>query len=304
MRLWKGLFLSAALGPLPCEAWGNLAHRTIALLAQKYFTQDALVYTKGLLGSETIDSAAIWADDYKQLPEGRSTGSWHFVDARDHPPSSCSVDYHRDCQPNRTCVIDAIQNMTSRVNDNLLSTQERTMALKFILHLIGDIHCPLHAEAIARGGNDIPVLYAGMETNLHFVWDVSMPHDVANRKEGDDEVEVAKRWADQLYDKSRETPNLWGQEAIPTLMDSIIHSESRDGYIMAWAREANALVCAVALSGGVDAIKHKDLSTSYFDVSAQVIERQIYSAGSRLGAWINLLATNSTAVSGERGELR
>ncbi|KAF1962460.1 nuclease S1 [Byssothecium circinans] len=309
MRLCAALSFCVIFVPSPCDAWGNLAHRTIALLAQKYFTQDALEYTRNLLGSETIDSAAIWADEYKQLPEGRNTGSWHFVDARDDPPDSCSVDYHRDCQSNRTCIIDAIQNTTSSMIDTTASPEERTMALKFILHLIGDIHCPLHAESIARGGNDVPVLYEGEETNLHFAWDVAMPRDVANGAEKD-EVEVAKRWAEQLYNGSIKSPDLFTiaryseRNDIGDFAEDLNANESRINQVMDWAREANAVVCTVVLPDGVEATKNKELSGSYFKASAAVIERQIFLAGFRLGMWINVLVANGTATNEDRDELR
>lgn len=292
--------------PSLCNAWGNLAHRTIALLAQKHLTQEALEYTKDLLGSETIDSAAIWADAYKLLPQGRKTGSWHFVDAQDDPPNSCSLDYHRDCQPNRTCIIDAIRDMTGSMVDATASPEERKRALKFILHLIGDIHCPLHAESIARGGNDITVMYRGKVTNLHFVWDVYMPRDVANG-EGEDEVEVAKRWAEQLYNSSAKPPDT---PAIPTHYDQISLGvfmadfnaiNSRQEHVLGWAREANALVCAIVLQDGVEAIRNKELSGEYFKASAAVIQRQIALSGVRLAMWINSLVANSTGAT-EEGE--
>jgi len=77
----KLLFSLLALFSLT-SAWGNLAHRTIVLLAQKQFTPSASLYTQSLLGSETLSDAAIWADTYKFLPEGRYTSNWHFVDAQ------------------------------------------------------------------------------------------------------------------------------------------------------------------------------------------------------------------------------
>ncbi|KAH8693401.1 S1/P1 nuclease [Phaeosphaeriaceae sp. PMI808] len=309
MRLYTAISFCIFIVPTPCGAWGNLAHRTIALLAQNYFTQDASEYVRDLLGSETLDSAAIWADEYKQLPEGRNTGSWHFVDARDDPPDSCSVDYHRDCHSNRTCIIDAIENMTSSMVDTIALLEERTMALKFILHLIGDIHCPLHAESIARGGNDIPVFYKGEESNLHFVWDVSMPRDVANGEE-ENEVEVAKRWAEQLYNSRLKSPELLmiprysEKYEIEGFAEDVNANESRKNQVMEWAREANALVCTVVLPDGVEGIKNKELSRWYLKAATAVIERQVFLAGFRLGMWINALVANGTGANEDRDELR
>jgi hypothetical protein len=96
---------------LSCHAWGNLGHRTVALLAVKQLTPQGLNYMKDALNGEAIDDAAIWPDSFKTTPEGSYTGTWHFVDATDDPPTTCNVDFHRDCHPERVCIIAAFQNM-------------------------------------------------------------------------------------------------------------------------------------------------------------------------------------------------
>ncbi|OCK95057.1 phospholipase C/P1 nuclease [Cenococcum geophilum 1.58] len=279
--------LLSLLSLLPLSlAWGNLAHRTIALLAQKHFTPSASLYIHSLLGSETLSDAAIWADTYKFLPQGRYTSSWHFVDARDEPPHSCSVSYGRDCQPNRTCIIAAIANMTGRVNDERLEHGERNMALKFLLHLIGDLHCPLHAEGLLRGGNDISVLWEGRDTNLHFVWDVLIPQSRTNSTEADERA-AAITWAGQLYNMELEDPNT-------------------TRLVVGWAREANAWVCRTVLRGGVDGVKRKELSGKYYIEAIPALEELVSNAGWRLAAWINELAKEEALKRGdkERGELK
>ena len=42
-------------------AWGNFGHRTVAYLAEMYFTSDAKDYVSGILNGEDISDAAIWA---------------------------------------------------------------------------------------------------------------------------------------------------------------------------------------------------------------------------------------------------
>jgi hypothetical protein len=93
------------------DCWGNLGHRTIALLASKYLSGRAATYLSSLLNGTDVGDAAIWADSYKNIPEGYYTMSWHFVDALDDPPATCNVNYHRDCKPSRVCAITAFKNM-------------------------------------------------------------------------------------------------------------------------------------------------------------------------------------------------
>lgn len=64
-----------------------------------------------ILGDVDISDASIWADWYKTTPEGRETGSWHFVNAHDSPPKSCDLDFERDCGDR--CLVTAILNVVS-----------------------------------------------------------------------------------------------------------------------------------------------------------------------------------------------
>ena len=55
------------------------------------------------------------------------------------------------------------------------STEDKILALKFLVHLVGDIHQPLHVGRKAdKGGNGVRVKYYGRTTNLHAVWDGAM----------------------------------------------------------------------------------------------------------------------------------
>lgn len=59
---------------------------------------------------------------------------------------------------------------TSRVQSSSISSTEKQMALKWVIHFLGDIHQPLHDEALEVGGNGIDVTYDGESTNLHHIW--------------------------------------------------------------------------------------------------------------------------------------
>ncbi|OCK80317.1 phospholipase C/P1 nuclease [Lepidopterella palustris CBS 459.81] len=301
------LFVLYIILPLS-SAWGNLAHRTIALLAQKHFTPSASLYTSSLLKSESLSSASIWADTYKFLPEGRHTSSWHFVDARDAPPHSCNLSYARDCHSNRTCIIAAIVNMTSRVNDERLEDRERTMALKFLLHLIGDLHCPLHAEGLMRGGNDISVLWGGRDTNLHFVWDVLIPQSWTNSSEADENA-AAVAWAERLYNMTLVDPYLrgWTVQGPANTVDEVLDlRDNAEELVVRWASEANAWVCRTVLRDGVDGVEGKELSGKYYIEAIPSLEELVSKAGWRLAAWINELARKGALeLNGkEQGELK
>ncbi len=164
-------------------AWGREGHRLTALVAEAYLTPTAKEQVKLLLGSETLADVAPWADDYRvNHPE---TAPWHYVDT---PKAEDKFDRNRDCpvsstdpkSPWRDCVTDRILYFEGRLGDDTLSKAERAMALKFLVHLIGDVHQPLHTIGDDRGGNGISVTFLGSSTcgsykcNLHGVWDESL----------------------------------------------------------------------------------------------------------------------------------
>ena len=133
-------------------------------------------------------NVSTWADSYRYTSAGSWSAPLHFIDANDNPPSSCSVDYSRDCG-SAGCSVSAIVNYTSILPDDKSSASVKRDAMKFIIHFIGDLHQPLHDEALDVGGNDISVTYDGEATNLHHIWDTEIVEQLAN---GADSEQFAK----------------------------------------------------------------------------------------------------------------
>ncbi len=104
-------WLAASSG---ANAWGVLGHATVAEVASHYLTSQAKTYVSGLLGAGvSMASVASWADEYRSTSAGRFSAPYHFIDAEDNPPTSCSVDTIRDCGAGG-CVVSAIANYVSR----------------------------------------------------------------------------------------------------------------------------------------------------------------------------------------------
>lgn len=107
------LVLSTTALLLPgAQAWGAYGHQTVAYIATNFVTASTRSYLQSLLGDSSTDylaSVATWADSYRSTTAGKFSAPYHYVDARDDPPSSCSVDLDRDCGASG-CVISAIAN--------------------------------------------------------------------------------------------------------------------------------------------------------------------------------------------------
>jgi hypothetical protein len=154
-------------------AWGKPAHRLVAGLAEAQLRPAARAEAarqQAPEGAAHLAEVSGWADDVRQAggPQARDTRRWHFVNF-DLP--GCDYAPARDC-PEGDCVVAAINRQRARLADRRLSDAERAEALKYLVHLVADVHQPLHATPRAlRGGLDFQVGWHGKGRNLHSVWD-------------------------------------------------------------------------------------------------------------------------------------
>jgi nuclease S1 len=148
------------------RAWGFEGHRMIASLAEQQLSRAARAEVRRLLAQEpgaTLSSISTWADEHRSPASGR----WHYVN---FPPGHCDYQPARDCAGG-ACVIEALNRQTallaSRTDD-----AKRLRALKYVVHLVGDVHQPLHAgHAADKGGNTLQLRAFGRGSNLHALWD-------------------------------------------------------------------------------------------------------------------------------------
>jgi hypothetical protein len=146
--------------------WGALGHRIVATIAWDHLTPAARTAADALLAGESLGDASVWADRIRN--ERRQTGPWHYVNI---PVGAGAWDSVAWCKGGN-CVVGAVKRMRDAVGDRSAPALERTEALKYLIHFVGDMHQPLHvADRGDRGGNDVKVRWRGKETNLHAVWD-------------------------------------------------------------------------------------------------------------------------------------
>ncbi|KAF9890408.1 hypothetical protein FE257_006076 [Aspergillus nanangensis] len=267
------------------HGWGDVGHRTVAYLAEKYLDNRGIQLVDDLLSQDEtpeISDAAVWADTVKRaLPYSRP---WHYIDAVDNPPESCGLDYQRDC--NEGCIISALENMTHRVRNPFQPINEQAESLKFLIHFLGDLHQPLHVENKSRRGNDIPVTFDNRhtDTNLHSIWDTDIPHKINGLKHNlkhHDEKTAAAEWAYRLY-SSGKLPPLPAEDCVDVI-DPL-------KCLLLWAGETNAINCAFVFKNGVEWLERENLGGEYYDGAVPVVEEQIRRAAVRLAAWLNALA--------------
>jgi hypothetical protein len=253
------------------NAWGAQGHRLIARIAEARLTPVARQNVRWLLDDASLADVAMWAD--AQEDGLRQTSSWHYVNI---PATAAGYDRNRDCprQPGaapgsradrwRDCIVDRILYVEMQVADVALDRAERATALKWLVHLVGDVHQPFHAIGDERGGNGIPVTLFGAAScggrgtapcTLHGIWDSGL---LARR-----------RLSDQRYLSS---------------LEGLVQTRARrdvGGTPADWARESRDIARAALLRANADA------GDTYYATYIGVIDERLAIAGLRLAQMLN-----------------
>jgi S1/P1 Nuclease len=198
--VWSGasifaVLLVVALLPRDAAAWGNEGHEIIALIAEQFLEPVTRAEVSATLSvdpdsitAHDIASESVWADRYRDSDRDgareryKRTRQWHFVDIEidspdldqacfNHPRLATGVPASRG--PADACIVDKIDQFAGERANPDTAPEERIVALKFLLHLVGDVHQPLHsADNHDAGGNRKPVAGGGFTgNNLHHLWD-------------------------------------------------------------------------------------------------------------------------------------
>lgn len=155
--------------PAAARAWGNTGHRVVGRIAEDHLSPEAARGVDDLLGEETLAQASTWADYVRSEPEWRKADDWHWVTL----PGDVSYE-ESEKNPNGD-LIEALRRFEATLADESRPDEERRHALRFLVHMTGDLHQPLHVgTGEDRGGNDEIVLWFDEAANLHAVWDTEI----------------------------------------------------------------------------------------------------------------------------------
>ena len=246
--------------PVPTAfPWGPKGHRIVSRIAAGRLSDAARAQVNALLGDQTLADVSNWADQIRK--ERKETGPWHYVNIR---PGAERYDDARDCGA-EGCVVSATEKFVAVLKDPHAKPADRKEALMWVVHLIGDLHQPLHcSHAADRGGNDIKVEFEGTPTNLHAVWD----SEIIERQHLDDDV-----YADQLRaDIGDDDVAEWTRTPLRDWVDESWRLAEDSAYRDARGRP---------LESGAK------LTREYLTTRTVVIDRRLKQAGVRLASVLN-----------------
>jgi hypothetical protein len=269
--------LLAAEGAL---AWGPQGHRTIGAIADRLLTPGAHAAVSQLLaddrdkfdnpsGRTTLESVSEWADELHGTAAGHPT--WHYDDV-----PVCGGGGKPGYCPDGQCNTEQLKRLIAVLGDGRAPARERNEALKWVVHLVGDIHQPLHAADNGdHGGNLVPVVLEGVRTrgreNLHRAWDgdlVQLTLDSRNRQQPPRNIDALTAEAANLVrEVGQGTPDSWARESNNLARNVAYHYP---GFV------CNSLPAGVVV-----------LDAAYLDDAHVVVRERLLLAGARLASLLN-----------------
>ncbi|TIX50728.1 S1/P1 nuclease [Alteraurantiacibacter aquimixticola] len=164
--------LAALLLAQPALAWGPIGHRTSAEIAENNISGHTRAKIAEILGHEGLPEASTAPDEERSNPDvfwQEVASPFHYVTL---PPGQVAEDI---VHPPEGDALTALDRFAATLRDDNASQEDKAVALRFIVHLVADLHQPLHAgSGTDRGGNDFIVSWFDTPTNLHWVWDEGM----------------------------------------------------------------------------------------------------------------------------------
>ena len=292
----------------PLFGWWCEGHEVVALIAGKHLTANARTAISRLLNNYRPDPpqhfckenstdpmavASTWADDIRK--EDR-TGRWHYMDI---PLGLKKGDPEAYCEPigpslnggdRPGCILSALRSSVNILQSDKESEDEKARALRFLIHLVGDLHQPLHTTSNNdQGGNCTSVQFLSNPkiTNLHSVWDgMIVNEDLATSRRAlaqmaadlDQQYESkSARWIEQgpRFAKWAWEGHLLAQKLVYGQLEPKLPVEP----------DPPRLNCKVeAEASGTPRVR---IGPAYVSTATRVIEEQLAKAGYRLAEILN-----------------
>ncbi len=248
------LAVSCSFASLAC-AWGSTGHRISGHIAEHYLTPEAKTAVSELLPRESLASAALYADVMRSNPSvfwQKTANPWHYVTV------PTGTDYQASFAPPQGDAFTALNHFRQQLENPHSTRQEQQLALRFIIHIIGDLHQPLHVgNGKDRGGNSITLTFYGKTTNFHRLWDSGL---LRRQTRSDQE------WSEHLL--------------IGLSSDQAQQWLTTDPYV--WIKESATLRKSLYPVPNAIGAKYQNTYLPY-------VERRLQQAGVRIAAYLNEL---------------
>ncbi|EOR96253.1 endonuclease [Arcticibacter svalbardensis MN12-7] len=244
-------------------SWGAAGHKTIAKIAENHLTPKAKDAIKVLLGDENMTEVAPWADQLRNDTDYKNTAAWHYLNV----PLGLSYEQFSKTvkEQGANNIYGALIKFEAELTSNTSTPEQKTDALKFIIHFVGDMHQPMHiSRSEDKGGNSIQLQFDGKGTNLHKLWDSGLIN-----KQGMNFTQMAI-----TYDKTSPSEISQWQSDSP----------------MKWMFESYLITASLYK----DAEKNNKPDDRYYQENIKLVQKRIEMGGIRLAGTLNTLFKSFT----------
>ena len=248
------LILISALYTLTSFGWGQKGHDVVAYIAECNLKPSVYKKVVKVLDGHSLVYYANWMDNASNTDAYRYTKTWHYANVdKGHTYETMTKNPKGD-------VVTAINEIVAKLKRGELTPEQEAVNLKFLIHLVGDIHAPMHAGRLSDiGGNRTYVTYFGKKTKLHSLWDTPLVEDI-------------HRWS---YTE-------W-QQQLDKLCPKKTKKQIATGTAADWLVESHEVATKIYDASP----ENKKLSYDYQNKFAQTLEQRLLYGGLRLAMLLN-----------------
>jgi hypothetical protein len=161
------LFLILTIIYSECDAWGSVGHKITAKIAYSQLNKATKDSLGSYLGESTIEDASVWMDEVRSNHEYDYQKPWHYI----------NIEKGASFDPMSTDnIVWELQRVIAELKErNKYPKEQIATDLKILIHLVGDLHQPLHVGyGSDKGGNTVHLTFLAENSNLHKVWDTEI----------------------------------------------------------------------------------------------------------------------------------
>jgi len=210
--------------------WGANGHRVVAQICEWHLTETAQEKVQDIIGTELLAEITNWPDYIKAENEWDFAKEWHYTTV--HPDQSVedmqriyaqdkdindateAISLMKGVLTEDPAATTYFDNLIDKNKARRLNNSTKATALAFLVHIVGDIHQPMHVgKNRDLGGNKIEVLFFNDRVNVHSVWDTWMiEHERLSYTEF--ATFINKTTPEQIEDLQDDYMEQWARESI------------------------------------------------------------------------------------------
>ena len=238
---------------LPSFGWGQTGHRVVGEIATSQLKPCTEKKIAAILQGESLAMCSTWMDEVKSDKAYDHWDPWHYCTIGDHQS------YAEAGTPSQGDILMKLDEITRELETKKFKHGGEANAIKILVHLLGDLHQPLHVgRGDDKGGNDFKIKYFGKSSNLHRIWD------------------------SDLIDGTQLSYTEYSQHLLRTTTQDRV-KQHQSGSYLDWANESKAL----RMAGIYPPADLENLSYQYGYENYSRLEDRLVQAGVRLAMVLN-----------------